>query len=111
MTSACYGPGEHLHVWQDAIKRVLKSWRAEHVFTEGALGEIESALGVVDEEMAAAAADAAEAEVAARASAPAGPAQLAAVELPVPAQPAFAELHPAPASHARCLNHLLLVVL
>ena len=34
---------------QTAIKRVLKSWRAERVFTEGALGEIESALGVVDD--------------------------------------------------------------
>ena len=39
---------------QTAIKRVLKSWRAERVFTEGALGEIESALGVVDDMMMAA---------------------------------------------------------
>ena len=69
---------------QTAIKRVLKSWRAERVFTEGALGEIESALGVADDVMADDGGEDA-ADIAAVAEAPAGPADPPAVaELPAP---------------------------
>ena len=80
---------------------MLKSWRAEHVFTDGALGEIESALGVVEEEMAA------EAEALAQASAPAGLVLPAAVELSDPTHPESPKPEPAPASfmryaHDRC---------
>ena len=84
---------------QTAIKRVLKSWRAERVFTEGALGEIESALGVVDDMMMADGGDDAEPVLAddVIAQAPAGPTSTAAELRPDPRTTAAAAALPPPA--------------